>query len=448
MATKRDLVEAHAFNRRRLVTAFTSGAPGGLELEPARPARAVVGGVVLAGLVLAGAALAGWLRPGLPEGWDQNKLVIAEDSGSRFLATGDGVLRPVLNTASARLALPADSFGIVSVPDELLADQRRGETVGIPGAPDDLPDADALVQTGWTACLDPAGATQLRLQQDPVAEPAGPADALTVQVDGALWVVWAGQRFAVDPAVAPDVLRALRLDRTPPRTVPGGWLDLFPVGPALQPLAVPGAGRPAPAGAPAGTTTGTVLEVTAADGTATRYLLREDGLVPLTDVAFSLYAAGSGTLPVVPVDQGAVTGLGTVTTLPYPPQWPAALPGPWPDDVACALLTAAPDEVPTVALARLTDPDAAPAPGSGTFVEPGRGALVRAVNGTVVNRGTVFLVDGTGRRYAVGDDTTGNLERLGFAGVPPVPVPLAWVEPLSDGPELTEAAARRVVGGG
>src|SRR5919199_2837595 len=106
MASKRDLVEAHAFNRRRLVTAFLGGAPGGRELEPARPARAVVAGVVLAVLLLVGAAVAGYLRPGLPNGWNQNSLVIARNSGARYVATG-GVLYPVANTTSARLLLPA-----------------------------------------------------------------------------------------------------------------------------------------------------------------------------------------------------------------------------------------------------------------------------------------------------------------------------------------------------
>ena len=36
MATKKHLVEAHAFSRRRLVTAFVSGAPGGRELVTIR----------------------------------------------------------------------------------------------------------------------------------------------------------------------------------------------------------------------------------------------------------------------------------------------------------------------------------------------------------------------------------------------------------------------------
>jgi hypothetical protein len=56
--TGRAVGEACAYARRRLVTAFVSGAPGGQEPEPARPARAVVGGLVLAVLLLAGCAAA------------------------------------------------------------------------------------------------------------------------------------------------------------------------------------------------------------------------------------------------------------------------------------------------------------------------------------------------------------------------------------------------------
>ena len=58
MATKKDLVEAYSFSRRRLVTAFVSGAPGGREVEPTRPGRTIIGGIALAILLIAGAAVA------------------------------------------------------------------------------------------------------------------------------------------------------------------------------------------------------------------------------------------------------------------------------------------------------------------------------------------------------------------------------------------------------
>lgn len=70
MTTTKDLVEAHAFTRRRLVAAFLSGAPGGREAEPARPGRAILGGAGLALLLVAGVAVASLLSPDAPGGRD------------------------------------------------------------------------------------------------------------------------------------------------------------------------------------------------------------------------------------------------------------------------------------------------------------------------------------------------------------------------------------------
>ena len=71
MATKKDLVEAYSFSRRRLVTAFVSGAPGGREVEPARPGRTIVGGLALAVLLIAGAAIAGIFCPAVARRLDR-----------------------------------------------------------------------------------------------------------------------------------------------------------------------------------------------------------------------------------------------------------------------------------------------------------------------------------------------------------------------------------------
>lgn len=62
MATERDLAEAHAFDRRRLVTALVSGAPAVREVErEARPGRAALAGIALAVLLLVVAAADGAL---------------------------------------------------------------------------------------------------------------------------------------------------------------------------------------------------------------------------------------------------------------------------------------------------------------------------------------------------------------------------------------------------
>ena len=108
MATKRDLVEAYSFSRRRLVTAFVSGAPGGREVEPTRPGRTIVGGLALAVLLVAGAAIAGVFSPKDPSDWNQPGLIVSKETGAAYVILEESdhpVLRPVINITSARLIL-------------------------------------------------------------------------------------------------------------------------------------------------------------------------------------------------------------------------------------------------------------------------------------------------------------------------------------------------------
>lgn len=68
MTSRKDLAEARAFARRRLLTAFLCGAPGGREIEPARPGRATFGGAAIALLLVAGAVTAPALSTHHPQG--------------------------------------------------------------------------------------------------------------------------------------------------------------------------------------------------------------------------------------------------------------------------------------------------------------------------------------------------------------------------------------------
>ena len=62
-------------------------------------------------------------------------------------------LYPVIDTTSARLILGTDGdFDVNFVPDDEIAKQKQGDTIGIPGAPDLLPTPAKLIQTGWVAC--------------------------------------------------------------------------------------------------------------------------------------------------------------------------------------------------------------------------------------------------------------------------------------------------------
>lgn len=444
MSSKRDLVEAHSFNRRRLVTAFVSGAPGGREVEPVRYGRTLVGGLVLAVLLVAGAAAAGFLKPTVPEDWKEHSLVIGKTSGSRFVAV-DGKLFPVINTTSARLVLEAEgSLDPTFVPDDVIAEQVPGPAIGIPGAPDVLPEQDRLVQTGWTACTDVEGQTKVRVDRQPAALPTRNG-ALVVEANGKLYVVSGQHRYEVPKKHRDAVLLTLELDGQTPLPVSGLWLDLFPPGDPLKPFDVDGAGETA-ASAPAGAEqVGTPVLV---DGRP--YLVMRDGLAPVSDFAYDIYVAGlSNGLEPVSVDQSDVIDVPKSTSLTYPESWPEEEVAPVAQ--ACAVLETG-DAAPVVHLARPVDDQEAfydPDLRQTAAVEGGHGALVRSSSGGQLDTGAVYLVDATGTRYSVEDPQRAEqtLAYLGYTDVEPVPVPAAWLELFDEGPALVQQNAKYAASG-
>lgn len=448
MSSKRDLVEAHAFNRRRLVTAFISGAPGGREVEPVRPARTLVGGLVLALLIVAGAAVAGLIRPTVADGWNEFGLVVGKETGSRYLAY-DGELYPVINTTSARLML--DEFRLNTVPEEMIAEENPGVTIGIPGAPDALPGPGDLVQDGWASCVNSSGQVKTTLSRRPGATQAED-EAVVVQAGRSTYVVTGTSRHVVPPRDRDSVLRALGLDGQTIRTVPGVWLDLFPEGSPLEPFAVEGSGQPVPAGLdvpPQAARVGTVLLV---DGRP--FVVAQDGLLGLDDVRYAMYRSGGegASLPEVEVSAGDVAGLPSSEEAAAPRDWPSRdLTSfvPATDDTGlsvCALLETVEDGAGQVHLARPTaELTAVPDDDDGdrvVEVDSGRGALVQANPGAVVNRGRVYLVDASGTIFPL-DDLETTQPRLGLADVEPADVPITWTEVFPPGPVLSPDEARK-----
>ncbi|HMM93847.1 type VII secretion protein EccB [Phycicoccus sp.] len=441
MATKKDLVEAQSFSRRRLTTAFVSGAPGGREVEPDRPLRAVVGGLALTVVLVLGSMAFGWLRSALPDDWKNDRLVIAEDSGARYVSV-KGVLHPVVNTVSARLLIPSDRFKVLAVPDEELADLRRGPTLGILGAPDSLAPADRLVDTGWVSCLGAGQQVSTAIGPSRRADAADGA-ALVVRSGTRAFVVGHGMRYPVAAKDLSAVSVALRLDGRPPTAAPAEWLNLFPEGTALAPLRVDDLGKPLP-GLPTGATVGSVLRL---ENDTRHYLVTPLGtLEPLPDLALAMYRLGSGaSTQDVPVQAAQIARLQVEPQRTAPTDWPDALPTPL-ETTPCATLTTAPGTPPAVSLATVTA-DPPEAERGRTTVDTGYGALVRAVSGQVLGKGPVLAVDQTATAYSVVGADSEVLARLGYADDDVVPVPVAWTELFRSGPALGTDAARTVVSG-
>ncbi|POH85133.1 hypothetical protein CJ026_026315 [Ralstonia pickettii] len=116
MATKSDLIEAQNFSRRRLLTAFTSGAPEGKELEPAAPLRAVIAAIALTAAVV---LVASRLALGIVALAATPLVAAANAAGGRYVvaggtshlvdaASGDAVLRAAGIAASTPRAVSVD----------------------------------------------------------------------------------------------------------------------------------------------------------------------------------------------------------------------------------------------------------------------------------------------------------------------------------------------------
>ncbi|QCB94244.1 type VII secretion protein EccB [Cellulomonas shaoxiangyii] len=446
MASKKDLIEAQTFSRRRLLTAFTSGAPGGKELEPTKPMRGVVAGLALTALVVVGGLFYGFLRPGLPAGWDNNRLVVAEDTGARYVSVG-GTLHPVANTTSARLIVPAGEFDVVTTSAGRLADAPLGQPVGIVGAPDQLPPTDRLLGTGWAACLvlegteGAAGVAGVATTLSATAPAVATDGAAVVRTEAGTAVLVGGTSFPVDADGTDAVLRAVGLGDADVRDVTAAWLRLFTPGTELSAIVVRDAG---------GTVEGTELRVgqvvhPQGSPATTRFLVREDGsLAPLSPLAYQLYLLGTGAQlgEALDVPSAAIAALKTSPTPAGAADWPTREIAPVPDaDAPCALATDADGEPGTV-LGVASDDAAVRTVGQ--RVDHGAGALVRAGGRGAQSSGGLYLVDATGTAFPVvgGADT---LTRLGYATEDVGGVTDAWIALLPTGPVLsTEVATRGV----
>jgi type VII secretion protein EccB len=473
MATKRDLVEAYSFSRRRLVTAFVSGAPGGREVEPARPGRTIVGGVALAVLLMAGAAIAGVFAPKDPENWASPGLIVSKETGAAYVIVEESdppVLRPVINITSARLILPPEENGELKpriVSQKTIEAQTIGDDIGILGAPASLPTDSLLIPSGWTACTGDGAPLQVAVSDEPQVR-AAVENGFVVRSQGTDYVIAeaadgsGAHRYELpDPGnsrgrgAQDNLLAALGLPPLDGGTnVPEEWLALFPSGGDLDPktFEVPGFGAPASyagsQGIPADARVGDV--VTTGDESL---LLMDDHQEKLSDFALAVYKNS-------PTSGGFLSpgkrhgGAPVEWTLDQPStlerRTPAYDAAHWPAGSLettqgdhCAVLDAEQGEAPAVHVATDATGDASPADlghgESSVRVQPGRGAYVLSGEWGETSGGSPFVIDAKGQSYPmVGPDVA---EHLGYADYPVPLVPDSWVQLFDKGVFLSLDAA-------
>ena len=459
MATKKDLVEAHAFSRRRLVTAFVSGAPGGREVEPVRPGRVLIGGIALSVLLLAGAAIAGFLLGRPPAQWlDEGSFVISKDTGEQYVVMQGGddpLLQRVPNYVSAQLLLGKAELTPFTVRDKYIRTVQLGEDLGIEGAPAGLPSATELVDDGWTACTGDGLGIKIAVQETPTVEDLA-ASSFLVSSEGEWWLI------ATAPAVGSQEGRAYRFpmpaDDTQASTlgirlgfgaspieVDAEWLNLFPDGDALEATSfgVTQDGQPVPYADTAQDLSRFRVGDLLRSPSGNYFLLGDEKPQDLGDFAAEVYGVVHGQAVEVPEDLSAQFG-----DPEYPKEWPAGIPAAVTAGSLCGVLHPAPGADARVSLA--TNPTGAADPGGVDPISPGRhdvdvepsaGAYVLAGSDEAADGGTPYVIDTKGEKYELGPNVP---TYIGYEDVAPPLVPSTWLDFFDDGVSLTTNKARRV----
>ena len=150
MRTRTEQVQAYRFVTRRIVSALLSGEPETTERPMRRFGMAIFGSSMLAVIVFAVVGVIGFLNPA-SGALEDKSIVIERETGARFVFA-DGRLHPVLNYASARLALENPNPPVRSMSQRALRGFPRGPVIGIPNAPDALPERSALTRGPWSVC--------------------------------------------------------------------------------------------------------------------------------------------------------------------------------------------------------------------------------------------------------------------------------------------------------
>lgn len=468
MPSRRDQVHSYQFFVQRMTSALVARDPDPEAAPFRRLGGAGLGGIMVAVLAMLGVGLYGLIRPGGNTSWQDGKSVIVEkETGARYIYR-DKVLHPVANYASALLAL--GSSATVQVSRNSLLDTPRGNLIGIPDAPDALPDPKRMLSGPWTLCsqptLDPAGetvaTTVLAVGQRVSGGREAGEDGLLVRNDatGTVFLVWHNHSYEIPDDERDAVLEGLTWSSKPVVSVGDAWLNALPAGEKIESRFVDGRGGPSSA-IPDGVV-GRVYVVKNTAGGEQYYLAAADQLVPLTSFEATIQLADEGTRDAyageepVAVEIGAGTAASadkakdeTAGDEQAPAQQPdiATLTGDQP--AVCAEYGPGEDQ-PRVMLdaqvetidgqADTTGRTAAGVPlADRVLVEPGYGVIVRSMDSPDAPTGTLNLVTDQGYRYQLASDEVPAV--LGYTDATAVELPSSLVVRIPAGPTLDPAVA-------
>ncbi|MGP4014992.1 type VII secretion protein EccB [Saccharopolyspora sp. 5N708] len=439
MQTQRDHVHAYQFLMGRMSSALVVNDPASAEVPSRRALTGLIIGIVLALLIAIGFGVYGLIRPGGNTSWRQSGAIVVErETGTRYVNV-DGLLHPTVNYASAMLLQGANAK-VQLISRASLVDAPRGVPIGIPDAPQALPTVDNLVGSHWLACLPDAGPTAQGVNLD--FDPATPADllppdryALVEAVGGVQYLLSNGMKHRV---ADPTVTAALGMAAVRPVPAPQPWLNALPEGQVLSVAEIEDAGKAGPAVGGRPHPVGQLFEHHAANGAVELFVLRADGLAPLSRTEFQLLDARPGSPDPVPIDAAAVVSTPRSPDRSLTQRIPDLSGARWEDPGARAICLR---QVPVGA--QVTSQVAFAARWEATSpsvrVPLGHGVVVASMPAPPRQRvPDRYLITDQGIRYLMPDDDS--IRALGFSGAPVYPIANELLSALPPGPELSRAA--------
>jgi type VII secretion protein EccB len=459
LQTRKDLLQAHRLMTQRAALALMQGEPD----PPDRPLRrlnvGVISSVLVAVIVAAIFGIWGLIDPGHAQGLTApNTIIVDTQSGTPYIWCEKGKrLCPVVNYASARLALRTNSPNQHDVSQASLAKYPRGPLIGIPGLPQPLPDDTMLIGQPWSVCVqtltNPATSSTSMVTTLVGGRSVGGrvqsrGNALLVSGEGNDWVIWSGERLGIPAGTLPGVLTALGTTRQP-TSVPSAWLNSFHQGPAF---ARPGiAGFSGSVTGPAGPArVGQVFTTTAAGSASEFFVLLRDGkLAPITQTQAALLEASLGRATPVNPSQVAADRAPALPTGGLPQHAPTVV-GYNTSEPLCVVYNGSSPAIGQVTVGGKMPSGALPVAGAGGLnriaLPPGTAALAGEVSGTSAGQApdvTTYVLITGGRRYVLASPAVAGY--LGYSLSQRTLVPAGVVDLIPLGPALDPSAANHPV---
>lgn len=444
MPTHKDLLQAHRLMTQRSALALITGEPDSPHQPLRRLNTGLVSSLLVAAIAAAVFAVLGLIAPASASNLTKaGTLVIDSGTATAYVPCDHGKLCPALNYPSALLALDSDQVRRVEASPAALGRYPGGPTIGVPGLPQDLPAPADLVTGPWAVCA-ASGATTLVGGRAVGGTVLGPASAALVTTgQGDVWVLWNGQRLAIEPRIAQTLFPAMRV-----QTVPLAWLNTLPQGPgfAAPPIAGQGQTVTGPDGAPA--TVGQIFAQAGAGGAVAQYfvLLADGHLAQIDGTQAQLLEREPGAPAEHPVSPSAATADLSGTAIPrhgLPATVPALSP------VTSAVCVSYPPDLRPRIVTGATVPSGAtptgvssPAALTQVWLPPAHGALIGAAPAAGRTGVTSYFLLTGSARYALPAQRVAAV--LGYTlKTQSAALPAGILDLLPSGPALNPSAATK-----